>query len=183
MSNVDTTLNERGQRYGEFAGHASVTQTLKRAMGQHPGWRKLADDQREALEMTAHKIGRILNGDPNYIDSWHDISGYVRLVEQRLEKELTKKEDDPRQTSFAFTSTDQIQEKASPDRTAEMRAGIDRAIAALSKQTREVKAAEQAAAETECDCIRCVLKRALGASHPGAEIEFVFLGEDSGRTD
>ena len=152
-------------------------------MGQHPGWRKLADDQREALEMTAHKIGRILNGDPNYIDSWHDISGYVRLVEQRLEKEQAKKEVDPRQTSFAFTSTDQIQEKASPDRTTEMRAGIDRAIATLAEQIREAKAAEQAAAETECDCIGCALKRALGVSHPGAEVEVIFVGEDSGRID
>lgn len=183
MNNVDATLNERGQRYGEFAGHAGVTQTLKRAMGQHPGWRKLADDQKEALEMTAHKIGRILNGDPNYIDSWHDISGYVRLVEQRLEKEQAKKETDPRQTSFAFTSTDQIQEKASPDRAAEMRAGIDRAIATLNEQIRKAKTTEKAAAETECDCIGCALKRALGVSHPGAEIELVFLGEDSGRTD
>ncbi len=103
--------------------------------------------------------------------------------EQRLEKEQVKKENDPRQTSFAFTSTDQIQEKASPDRTTEMRAGIDRAIATLNKQIREAKAAEQAAAETECDCIGCALKRALGVSHPGAEIELVFLGEDSGRTD
>lgn len=176
MNNVDATLNERGQRYGEFAGHAGVTQTLKRAMGQHPGWRKLADDQREALEMTAHKIGRILNGDPNYIDSWHDIGGYVRLVEQRLEKEQAKKDTDPRQTSFAFTSTDQIQEKASPDR-------IDHVIAALSEQIRKAKAAEQAAAEAECNCIGCALKRALGVGHPGDEIELVFLGEDSGRTD
>lgn len=87
MSAIDKTLDERGQRYGAFTGHAQVTQLLKRAMGQHPGWRKLQDDQREALEMTAHKIGRILNGDPDYIDSWHDIIGYVRLVEQRLEKE------------------------------------------------------------------------------------------------
>ena len=183
MNNVDATLNERGQRYGEFAGHAGVTQTLKRAMGQHPGWRKLADDQREALEMTAHKIGRILNGDPNYIDSWHDIGGYVRLVEQRLEKEQAKKEADPRQASFVFTSTDQIQEKTSPDRTAEMRAGIDRAIATLNEQIRKAKATEKAAAETECDCIGCALKRALGLVHPGAEIELAFLGEDSGRTD
>ena len=60
MSAIDKTLDERGQRYGEFASHAHVTQLLKRAMGRHPGWRKLADDQREALEMTAHKIGRIL---------------------------------------------------------------------------------------------------------------------------
>ena len=88
MSNVDTTLNERGQRYGEFAGHAGVTQTLKRAMGQHPGWRKLADDQKEALEMTAHKIGRILNGDPTYDDSWKDIAGYATLIVNELNGEV-----------------------------------------------------------------------------------------------
>ena len=183
MNNVDATLNERGQRYGEFAGHAGVTQTLKRAMGQHPGWRKLADDQREALEMTAHKIGRILNGDPNYIDSWHDISGYVRLVEQRLEKEQAKKEADSRRASFAFTSTDQIQEKASPDRTTEMRAGIDRAIATLAEQIRTATACSVSLADAECNCIGCALKRALGVSHPGAEVEVIFVGEDSGRTD
>lgn len=96
--------------------------------------------------------------------------------EQRLEKERAKKGADPRQTSFAFTSTDQIQEKASPDR-------IDHVIATLSEQIRKAKATEQAAAETECNCIGCALKRALGVSHPGAEIELVFLGEDSGRTD
>jgi hypothetical protein len=44
---------------------------------------------REALEMLAHKTGRILNGDPAYADSWHDIAGYVRLVEQRLEAPKT----------------------------------------------------------------------------------------------
>ena len=54
-------------------------------MQDSPNWEKLDDDQREALEMTAHKIGRILNGDPNYADSWHDIIGYTRLVEARLD--------------------------------------------------------------------------------------------------
>jgi hypothetical protein len=39
---------------------------------------------REALEMVAHKIGRILNGDPKYHDSWHDIIGYTKLVADRL---------------------------------------------------------------------------------------------------
>lgn len=174
MSNVDATLNERGQRYGEFAGHASVTQTLKRAMGQHPGWRKLADDQKEALEMIAHKVGRILNGDPNYTDSWHDIIGYTRLVEQRLEKEQVKKETDPRQTSF----TDQIQEKAAPIRTAEMRAGIDRAIATLNEQIRKAKMQSES-----CSCPACELESKLSAMFPDAKIEIHFLGEDSGRTD
>lgn len=41
-------------------------------------------DQREALDMIFHKIGRIVCGDPNYADSWHDIAGYAKLVENRL---------------------------------------------------------------------------------------------------
>ena len=85
--NIDTTLNERGARYGAFDGHAEITQGIKRIMQASPQWSNLADDQREALDMVAHKVGRILNGDPNYIDSWHDIIGYTRLVEQRLERE------------------------------------------------------------------------------------------------
>jgi hypothetical protein len=39
---------------------------------------------KEALDMVAHKIGRILNGDPTYTDSWHDIAGYSKLVEDEL---------------------------------------------------------------------------------------------------
>ena len=81
---IDETLAERGGRYGDFERHAELTQGLKRVMAQGRQWAALADDQREALEMVAHKIGRILNGDPDYVDSWHDIIGYVRLVEKRL---------------------------------------------------------------------------------------------------
>ena len=84
MPSIDDTLAERGKRYGEFPGHAEITQSLKEVMWATPNWTALADDQKEALEMTAHKIGRILNGDPDYIDSWTDIGGYVRLVEKRL---------------------------------------------------------------------------------------------------
>ena len=40
--------------------------------------------------MIFHKIGRIVNGDPNYADSWHDIAGYAKLVEDRLNKENLK---------------------------------------------------------------------------------------------
>jgi uncharacterized protein (UPF0297 family) len=93
MSTIDSTLAERGARYGSFVGHAQITQSLKNTMQAAPNWAVLNDDQKEALEMTAHKIGRILNGDPNYVDSWHDIIGYVRLVETRLlaEEEAAKK--------------------------------------------------------------------------------------------
>jgi hypothetical protein len=81
---IAATLAERGSRYGSFTGHAKITQAIKRAMADSPNWETLADDQREALEMIAHKIGRILNGDPDFHDSWHDIVGYTKLVADRL---------------------------------------------------------------------------------------------------
>jgi hypothetical protein len=82
---VDEVLTERGKRYGLFKDHANITQQLKGVMfGFNPSLR-LENDQKEALEMIAHKIGRIINGDPNYADSWIDIAGYAKLVADRLE--------------------------------------------------------------------------------------------------
>ena len=81
---IDATLEERGNRYGEFPDHARITQNIKRAMVDSGNWSKLSDDKKEALEMVAHKIGRILNGDPDYHDSWHDIVGYTKLVADKL---------------------------------------------------------------------------------------------------
>lgn len=83
-TNVDATLNQRGQRYGEFKTHAQITQDLKEVMRLTDNWELLQPFQVEALEMIAHKIGRILNGDPNYDDSWIDIAGYAKLVADRL---------------------------------------------------------------------------------------------------
>ena len=85
MADIDATLADRGKRYGTLMGHGTITQALKIAMRAAPNWSRLAPDQAEALDMIAHKIGRILNGDPDYLDSWHDIIGYTKLVETRLE--------------------------------------------------------------------------------------------------
>lgn len=81
---VSMTLADRGRQYGDFPGHAKITQGIKREMQRGRQWSALADHQREALEMIAHKIGRILNGNPNYKDSWHDIVGYAKLVDDDL---------------------------------------------------------------------------------------------------
>jgi len=87
---IDQTLAERGSRYGEFDDHANLTQGIKDVMKTGRQWHGLTDDMKEALEMVAHKIGRILNGDPGYVDSWTDIIGYARLVEKRLIAEQEK---------------------------------------------------------------------------------------------
>ena len=89
---IQATLDERGSRYGDYMGHAEITQGLKRVMKESPtsNWAKLTDDQKETLEMLAHKIGRILNGDPHYHDSWHDIVGYGTLTADALLKRQVK---------------------------------------------------------------------------------------------
>ena len=38
--------------------------------------------------MIQHKIGRILNGDPNYDDNWKDIAGYSKLIADELNGEV-----------------------------------------------------------------------------------------------
>lgn len=87
MSNslsIDDILQNRSTKYGIFAGHAKISQSLKDCVRSQPNYEKLAPDQKEAIEMTMHKIARILNGDPNFHDSWYDIMGYNKLVADRL---------------------------------------------------------------------------------------------------
>lgn len=91
MTNIDETLKERGSTYGSFEDNADTTQALKRIIQTHPNYNQLRSFQKEAIDMTFHKIARIINGDPNYIDSWHDIIGYVSLVEKILVEEQTEK--------------------------------------------------------------------------------------------
>lgn len=84
---ITNTLTERGNRYGKFTGHAEVTQMLKTVIASALTKRNktLAPDQQESLEMICHKIGRIVNGDADYDDSWVDIAGYAKLVADRLQ--------------------------------------------------------------------------------------------------
>jgi len=79
------TLAERGARYGDFTDHAEISQEIQDAMNTKAGWQRLSSVQRQALTVIADKIARILNGDPNYRDNWHDIAGYARLAEERCD--------------------------------------------------------------------------------------------------
>lgn len=85
---IESTLAERNARYGRFEDHARIAQAIKECMRMQEGWARLRADQREALEMVAHKVARILNGDPNYDDSWTDIAGYAELVAARLRGQI-----------------------------------------------------------------------------------------------
>lgn len=87
--NIDATLSERGARYGEFKCHAVIAQRIQDAMRAAPGWQRLEPDQKQALTVISDKIARMLNGDPSYLDNWHDIIGYAKLVETRMVEEQT----------------------------------------------------------------------------------------------
>ena len=85
QSKVEDTLLQRGSVYGSFHDNAVVSQGLKDIMRGMPGWKELADDMRESLDMIVFKISRILTGDPTHADNWHDIAGYAELIRKRLE--------------------------------------------------------------------------------------------------
>lgn len=85
---TEALITERGSRYGKFKDGADIMQSLKDTMRDVDGWNNLTASQKEALDMIQHKIGRILNGDPTYDDSWKDIAGYATLIVNELNREV-----------------------------------------------------------------------------------------------
>ena len=86
-TNIDETLDARAQDYGKFKDGAALMQGIKRLLADHARMhnKTFADDQWEALEMIVHKIGRIVNGNPDKVDHWVDIAGYAKLIADRLQ--------------------------------------------------------------------------------------------------
>ena len=81
---IEEVLNQRQATYGSFTKNAEVSQMMKYFMTQGTNYKQMPMAHREALEMIVHKIARIVNGDPNYIDNWIDICGYSQLVIEEI---------------------------------------------------------------------------------------------------
>jgi|HubBroStandDraft_3_1064219.scaffolds.fasta_scaffold01536_10 hypothetical protein len=75
----------RGATHGDYTNMSLRIQTIKSAMHSGPQWDNMSPGQREALELIATKIGRIVCGDPNHHDHWRDIVGYATLALDRIE--------------------------------------------------------------------------------------------------
>jgi hypothetical protein len=86
-TDINALLAERGRTHGNYVTHALITQDLKRVVTHHVADldRRLEHDMQETLDMIAHKIGRIIAGNPAEPDHWRDIAGYAQLVANRLE--------------------------------------------------------------------------------------------------
>lgn len=76
---IDDILKERSKTHGNWYDNAAISQSTKDLWGRSPNWEHLTISQRESLDMIAHKVGRILAGDPNHPDHWDDIAGYATL--------------------------------------------------------------------------------------------------------
>lgn len=70
-------LHERQATHGNFSTCADISQNIKRIIAANDTG--LSHQQREALEMIATKMARILNGGQDHTDSWQDIAGYAQL--------------------------------------------------------------------------------------------------------
>lgn len=81
-------LVEREKTHGSFAHNAMISQELKAIFAQprpgvHPPSRS---EHREALDMIALKLSRILSGQADFKDHWQDISGYALLAMEACSK-------------------------------------------------------------------------------------------------
>lgn len=81
---VEEVLAERETTYGAFELNSAVAQDLK-ALIHEAAPEGFPLYMLEALDQIASKISRILVGNPYYKDSWKDIAGYAKLVEDLLE--------------------------------------------------------------------------------------------------
>lgn len=85
---VEATIASRQSTHGVFAENTVFMQRMKDHMREQPNWSKMPPHMREALDMLAHKIGRILHGDPNYVDHWDDVAGYAERVAKTIRGDL-----------------------------------------------------------------------------------------------
>ena len=83
---IDATLAERQATYGCFEDVAFVTENVMGVLSKaRPnGLSDLPHTHRMALYMIASKMARIVNGDFNHLDGWHDIGGYAKLIENLI---------------------------------------------------------------------------------------------------
>lgn len=86
-------LDARKSTHGAHQVQFACAQLLKEVFRNHDYETRLGDKtctkaghvMAEALDQIAHKISRILTGDPTHADHWRDIAGYATIIADDLE--------------------------------------------------------------------------------------------------
>jgi len=90
MKKINKVLEERGKNYGDFNDFSELFMDFHKVCKKSKSISKCTPIQKVSLYMILHKITRIINGDPSYIDSWVDITGYAQLVIDNYNKKANK---------------------------------------------------------------------------------------------
>lgn len=96
MTELEDTLEKRGEVYGPFSTHAHTAQeikaTIRKRLAYNESFKAMEPVEQsavlEGLDMIAHKIGRLCNGDPSHEDGWVDIAGYATITNKVLRGKL-----------------------------------------------------------------------------------------------
>lgn len=80
--NTTALLSERQTTHGDFTDNAKYGQAIRELFRSSPRWAEMPEQHREALDMIAGKLSRILSGQSLYRDHWDDLAGYSTLATQ-----------------------------------------------------------------------------------------------------
>ena len=83
----DPPLVEREKTHGSFQQNADISSALKVIFREHDE-KILSSIHREALDMIALKLSRILSGQANFKDHWRDLSGYSLLAMEACDEDI-----------------------------------------------------------------------------------------------
>lgn len=73
-------LQVRQKTHGDFGLNSAISQKIKNVFKRvHPHYENLSDVHKEALDMIALKLSRIMSGQPDFADHWDDVAGYAKL--------------------------------------------------------------------------------------------------------
>lgn len=79
---TEELVAKRRETHGNWTMQAKCARDFKNLLDKWDRNKILTPSQREALDMIAVKMSRIIVGNPNFPDHWQDIAGYARLGEQ-----------------------------------------------------------------------------------------------------
>lgn len=86
MEDIKDILKERRKTHGDFKETAAASQCLKSILHAGTRWPSMSLSQKESIEMIAHKLARVIEGNCDEPDHWQDIIGYAQLVLNNLEE-------------------------------------------------------------------------------------------------
>ena len=74
-------IPNRDEQHGGIEAVGQLAQNMKGTLRAGANWHRLTPGEREALDMIAHKIARILSGgDPHDPQHWEDVAGYAHAA-------------------------------------------------------------------------------------------------------